>query len=211
VIRYRLGEAAANRRAFAAAAVGAATSLAPALFGVVLLGKVGWRPTAVFWVVAVGLAALVALRLAVGYQAARRRLVAMVVTLGEGEILLETARETTSIDRARVASIVEVEGDLGGLRVESCADPTTGVVSVVHVPRGGESFGEVRAQLEKWQTPARRGRRGLWARLALGVAVVTGIFFAPFLFDDFVGRSKLVAAFLVVGMWLSMRWVLRKG
>jgi hypothetical protein len=46
-------------------------------------------------------------------------------------------------------------------------------------------------------------------RVAVGVAVVAAIFFVPFLLEDFVARSKLVAAALVAGMWLVTRVVLR--
>jgi hypothetical protein len=45
--------------------------------------------------------------------------------------------------------------------------------------------------------------------VAMGVAVVGAIFFVPFLLEDFVARSKLVAAALVAGMWLVMRVVMR--
>jgi hypothetical protein len=55
----------------------------------------------------------------------------------------------------------------------------------------------------------RRGRRGPAMRVAMGVAVVAAIFFVPFLLEDFVARSKLVAVGLVAGMWLVMRVALR--
>ena len=46
-------------------------------------------------------------------------------------------------------------------------------------------------------------------RLAVGAMVVVAIFFVPFLLEDLVARSKLVAAGLVAGMWLVMRVVMR--
>jgi hypothetical protein len=210
VIRYRLGEAPATRRALAAAAVGALTSLAPVLLAVVLLNRLAWRLTAAFWAVAAALTVLVVVRGVVGYGVTRRRLRALVVTLGDHDVRVEAAREACVIERAQVASIVEIEGALGGLRIESLPDPRDGAVSVIHVPRGGESFAEMRACLERWRPLERRGRRGPAVRFALGAVVVAGIFFVPFLLDDFVARSKLVAAGLVVGMWLVMRAVVRR-
>jgi hypothetical protein len=215
VIRYRLGAAPAARRARNSAAVAAVASLAPIVLTLVLLGKLGWQPTGpasvVLWVLSALVAVLVVVRAAVAYGAARRRLGALVVTLDGDHIRMEAARNACTIERARVARVVEVAGALGGLRVESEPDPRTGVVSVVRVPRGGDAFGDVRARLEAWRPLERRGRRGPAVRLALGAIVVVGIFFVPFLLDDFVARSKLVAAGLVVAMWLVMRVVIRRG
>jgi hypothetical protein len=208
VIHYRLDDALATRRARAAAAVGAVTSLAPIVFAVVLLTRLGWQPTTPFWAVAVVLVVLVVVRGAVGYRAARRRLRGLVVTVTDDDIRVESARDAYAIERIRAARIVEVEGALGGLRVESVPDPHGGGVSVVHVPRGGEAFGELRACLARWAPIERRGRRGPAVRLAVGAVVVAGIFFVPFLLDDFVGRSRLAAAGLVVGMWLVMRAIM---
>jgi hypothetical protein len=66
VIRYRLGDVPARRRARASVAVGAATSVAPVVLAVVLLNKLGWQPTVAFWAVAVALGALVVARAVVG-------------------------------------------------------------------------------------------------------------------------------------------------
>jgi hypothetical protein len=209
VIRYQLGDAAATARARAAAAVGAVTSLAPVVFAVVLVRRIGWAPTGEFWAVVVALGALVVVRAAVAYATARRKLRALVVTVSDDDLRVESTRDGYTIDRARVARIVEVTGALGGLRVESEPDPRSGVVFVAHVPRGGEGYAEVRAHLEPWRPIERRGRRGPAVRVAIGVAVVAAIFFVPFLLEDFVVRSKLLAAGLVVGMWLAMRTALR--
>jgi hypothetical protein len=211
VIRYRLGDAPAARRARASAAIRAASSLAPAVLAVVLLNKFGWQPTAAFWAVAGALGVLVGARAVVGYGAVHRRLRALVVVVDDDDIRVEAARDALGIRRASVARIVEVEGALGGLRVESAPDPRSGVVSVVRVPRGGEAFGEVRASLERWRPLERRGRRGPAMRFVLGATVVAAIFFVPFLLDDFVGRSKFVAAGLVLAMWLVMRAVMSRG
>ena len=68
---------------------------------------------------------------------------------------------------------------------------------------------EVRARLEPWRSIERRGRRGPAVRFAFGAAIVAAIFFAPFLLEDFVASSKLVAAGLVAGMWVVMRGAIR--
>ena len=44
----------------------------------------------------------------------------------------------------------------------------------------------------------------------LGIAVVVGIFFLPFVFDDFVAKSKVAAFVVVLGIWLAMRIVARR-
>jgi hypothetical protein len=155
------------------------------------------------------LVALVLVRAAAGYGAARRRLAALVVDVADDGLHVETAREAWTIERARVARIVEVDGRLGGLRVESLPDPRSGEVFEAQIPRGGEGYGEVRARLDAWRLVERRGRRGPAVRFAIGALVVAGIFFVPFVLEDFVARSKVLAAALVAGMWLVTRLVLR--
>ncbi len=215
MIHYRLGGAAATRRARALAAVGALASLAPVGLAAVLLDRLGRLSEAggsgLFAALAVSLAGLVAVRAGVGYRASSRRLSALVIDVDEDRIDARAGRDACSIERVRVARIVEIAGSLGGLRVESEPDPRTGLVSVVRVPRGGDAFGEVRAILEGWRPIDRSGRRGPAARVALGALVVAAIFFLPFLLDDFVARSKVLAAGLVIAMWLVVRKVLRRG
>jgi hypothetical protein len=213
VILYRLGDAAATRRARAMAAVGALASLAPVAMAAVLLDKldVPGASGGAFWWVAGALGLLVGVRAAVGYDVASKRLRALVVTLEDERIRMETGRVAATVERAAVARIVEIGGPLGGLRVESRPDKQTGTVAVVRVPRGGEAFGEVRARLEQWRPVERRGRRPAMARVALGVFVVAAIFFLPFVLDDFIARSRILAALAVAGMWLAVRRVLRTG
>jgi hypothetical protein len=67
----------------------------------------------------------------------------------------------------------------------------------------------VRAHLEGWRAIERRGRRGPAVRLAMGAVIVLAFFFAPFVLEDLVARSKVFAAALVVGMWAAMRAALR--
>jgi hypothetical protein len=209
LIRYRLGDAEATRRARWAAALHAASSMAPLALAVVLLHRLGWAPPLAFWAVAIAIIALIATRAAVGYARASRKLRALVVTVGEGDIHVESGSSGVAIARPRVARIVEIDGSLGGLRVESLPEGRSGVVSEARVPRGGVGYADVRARLESWHPIERRGRRGPLVRVAIGVAVVAGIFFIPFLLEDFVARSKVVAAGLVAGMWLVVRAVTR--
>jgi hypothetical protein len=186
VIRYELGAAAARRRAAAGSAIGAATALAPVVLGLELLPHLGWSPTGIFWAVAAAIGAL-----------------------DDDAIATATPSDTLTVPRARVARIVEVHGALGGLRVESQPDPRTGVVLIASVPRGGDRFGDVRAALERWRPIERRPRLGVGVRVLSGAAVVAAVFFLPFLLDDFVARSKVAAAFLVVLAWAVARWTMR--
>ena len=55
----------------------------------------------------------------------------------------------------------------------------------------------------------RRSRRGPAVRFAMGALLVASIFFLPFILDDFVSHSKLVAASLVAVAWIAMRFALR--
>jgi hypothetical protein len=208
VIRYSLGDAEATRRARWAAVVGAVSSLAPIGLAVVLLHRLGWSPTTAFWAVVGALVALVVTRASVGYGSARRKLRALVVTVGEDDIHVASTRDGYGIPRARVARIVEIDGSLGGLRVESYPD-ARGVIYEARVPRGGEGYADVRRRLESWRPIERRGRRAPRVRLALGALVVAAFFFVPFLLDDFVAHSKMIAAGLVAAMWLVMRMVTR--
>lgn len=210
LIRYRLGDAEATRRARAAAMVRAATSLAPIAMAIVLLRRLGWGPGAPFWGVAGVLVALIATRAVVGYGGMRRKLRALVVTVSDEGIGVETTGDAFAIPWPRVARVVEVAGSLGGIRVESVPDERTGTVNEAHVPRGGDGYAELRGRLEARGPIDRRGRRGPALRVAIGALVVAGIFFVPFLLEDFVARSRMVAAGLVGGMWIAMRLAMRR-
>ena len=138
LIRYRLGDVAAARRAQATAAVNGATSLAPVALAIVLLNKFGWHPSTAYWAVTAALGVLVVVRAVLAYEAALRRLRSLVFLVGDAGIRVEARRDTYGIASTKIARIVEVDGALGGLRVESSRDPSTGMVSVVRIPRGGE-------------------------------------------------------------------------
>jgi hypothetical protein len=162
-----------------------------------------------FWAVAAAIGALVVARTASQYTTARRRLGSLRVTIDDDAIATATSSDALTVPRERIARIVEVHGALGGLRVESEPDPRTGVVLIVSVPRGGDRFGDVRAALERWRPIDRRPRLGVGVRVLSGAAVVAAVFFLPFLLDDFVARSKLVAGLIVLLAWAVARWTMR--
>jgi hypothetical protein len=215
VIRYRLGVRAARRRALAAAVVGATVALAPLLLALELLPRLpqlprlAWPTNGTLWAVAAGLGALVMVRTTLQYKTTKRRLAALEVTLDDESIATRTSTESLTIARGQVARIVEIDGELGGVRVESKPDPRSGVVLVANVPRGGDGFGDVRARLEQWRAIERRPRAGVGVRVLLGACVVAAIFFLPFFLADFVARSNVVAAVLVVVAWAVTRWTMR--
>jgi hypothetical protein len=208
-IEYRLGDVAATRRARATALLGAASSLAPVVLAVVLMRRLGLGLSGAFWAVAAALSVLVLVRAMVSFGAMRRSLRSLAVVVSDDGVRVATARDARAIPRARVARIIEVEGALGGLRVESSTDPAGELGAAVYIPRGGADFGRIRARLEGWRAIERRGRRGPGARFAMGTAIVLAFFFAPFVLEDVVARSKVFAAALVVGMWAAMRVALR--
>jgi hypothetical protein len=209
VIRYQLGAAAAGRRAGAASLIGAATALAPVVLGLELLPRLGWAPSGMFWGVALAIFALIVARTASQYATTRRRLAALRVTVDDESIETATSSDALTIARSRVARVVEIDGSLGGVRVESEPDARSGVVLVATVPRGGERFGDVRAALEQWRAIERRPRLGVRVRVLFGAAIVAAFFFLPFLLDDFVARSRAIAALLVLLAWAVTRWTMR--
>lgn len=209
VIAYGLGDDAAGRRARWVAVVGAVAGLAPIVLAVELLGRMAFRPPRAVWAIFFAAGVLVLVRAVVQAGAARRRLRALRVTIDEAAITAASWREVHRVERDRVARIVEVDGALGGIRVESLPDPRTFAVTVASLPRGGPGYGEARARLERWRSIDRRGRRGPLVRLALGAAVVVSMFVLPFVLEDFVARSPAAAAVIVVLAWLTMRVALR--
>lgn len=209
MIRYRLDDAQASRRALVSTLVGAVTTLGPVALAAALVGRLGWAPGGLFWALAAALVALTVTRAIVAYSGLRRRLRALVFTLDDGLLSADSPQASESLPRDRVRRIVEVDGALGGLRVRS--DPAAREVVEIRIPRGGEGYAEVRAQLETWHAVERRGRRGLAVRLAMGVLVVAAIFFLPFLLDDFVSNSRWIAAALVGAAWLAVRSAMRGG
>ena len=209
VVRYQLDAAAAMRRARTLAVVGTISAAAPLLLLVGLTRRFAWTEPGIFWVLGGAVAVLVTVRAAVQYSTAKRRLGALRIVVDDQGIATRTARQSYSIARARVARIVEIDGALGGLRVESEPEGGNGTVLVVSVPRGGDAFAEVRARLEQWHAIERRRRSGPARRVLLGALVVGAIFFLPFVLDDLAPRSNLMIGVFVLVAWLAMRAALR--
>ena len=209
MICYQLGAAAATRRARTLAAVGAITAAAPLLLLVGLTRRFGWAPTGMFWGLVAAAGALVTARTTVQYTTAKRRLGALRVVVDDQSIATRTAHQSYAIPRGRVARIVEIDGALGGLRVESEPEAGSGAVLIANVPRGGQEFAQVRARLEQWRAIERRRRGGPAKRLLLGALVVGAIFFLPFVLDDLAARSNLVIGLFLLVAWLAMRAALR--
>jgi hypothetical protein len=209
MIAYELGDAASTSRARAVAIVWAGATLAPLVLAVEILTRNGWNLPPAFWAVAAALAALVVVRALVHYGASRRRLRSLRVLVDADSITTSTRRESHMIRRADVARIVEIDGPLGGLRVEPRRDAAGAIGPSATVPRGGAGFGELRAALESWGSIERRGLRGPAARVGIVVAIVAGVFFLPFFLDDVVLRSHWLAPISVVLVWVAMRWAMR--
>ena len=203
-IVYRLSDRAARTRARASAIVGAASTLAPALLVVVLLEKLGYAPGRAAMMCA---ALLVMLAIARAFASARRierHLRAFEITVDDAGIAVTTLPAAQRILRGTIEKMVEIDGMLGGLRVEMPEER-------LDIPRGGELFGELRAALEAWRPVERAPRRRRVARAGLIVLFVLAIFFLPFFLDDLVGRSRVGAMVLVGGLWLAMLFARSRG
>jgi hypothetical protein len=213
VICYQLGAVAATRRARALAAVGATTAAAPLMLAAGILHRFAHRlaltPTSLMWMVAIAGGVLVSVRALVQYSSAKQRLRALRVVVDDHSIATRTAHNAYAIPLARVARIVEIEGALGGLRIESEPEAGNGTVLVASVPCGGEAFAQVRSRLERWRAIERRQRRGPAKRWLLGALIVAAIFFLPFVLDDIAPRSNFIIAAFVALAWMAMRWALR--
>ena len=207
VTRYALDEAAATRRARWAALVSIATPLGPVVLGVVLLRRLAWGPSPLVSAVVAALLALIVVRGCVRYAAVKRRVGMLVVTLEDDEIRVETTRDGVAIARADVTRIVEIDGSLGGLVVESRR--AAGESVEAHIPQGGHGYAELCAKLERWRPVERRPRGRPSTRLMFGAVIVAAFFFVPFFLDDVVAHSKFFAAGMVAASWLALRMVLR--
>lgn len=206
---YRLDPPIARRRAAAGAAAGTVAALAPVLVGLALLARANERAGApLLGAGAAAIAVLAALRTLLAYRRARAELGALRVEAREDALLVRTRRGTRRVPLDAVERVVEYPGWLGGLRVELADgwDGTRGAPGFLDVPRGGDGFGELRAALDRVKPIATPRRRGAAARVALGAAIVLGLFFVPFLLAD-LGRSPLVVLAIVVLAWAALRLV----
>jgi hypothetical protein len=207
-VRYELGDEAARSRAVWTAVLGSAAALGPVALVVVIAQKLGW--TSQPWMAA-GVAALGALALARGalsFVRLRRRLRAFRVAIEDDAIVVTTASAELRVGREAIVKVTELEGALGGLRVQLRDDDA--LPERIDIPRGGSAYGALRASIATMHAIERAPRRGAITRFVIGAAVVAGIFFLPFFFEDFVVRSKGIALALVLAMWLAARLVARR-
>jgi hypothetical protein len=210
-IEYSLGADAVKKRARATSAIATAAMFAPVALVVVLLRRLGYgtgpaeRPALA---IACGVFALVCVRAFVEARRLRRRLERLRVVAGADELRIETEAGTTRVPRAAIARAVEIDGLLGGVRLE--LRDLDDAPERVDLPRGGEAFGALRARIASWTPVERAPRRGRAARIAIGVVVIAAIFFLPFILEDFFGRSKPAALALVLGLWIALRLLARR-
>jgi hypothetical protein len=207
VITYALAPRAVVTRARALSAWNAAAMAAPAWLVVVLIAQLGLAPVAWLGVAAGAMAILAAARATAEYGGARRRLAAFVIEADDAGLSLRTGRGALRIAPTAIARVVEIHGPLGGLRLflEGPDMP-----SRVDVPRGGEGFGDLRERIAGWRSIDRARRRNRVARVVLGLAVVAGLFFLPFVIDDVRG-SKVGVAVVLVAAWLAMRLAIARS
>ncbi len=209
---YCLDAAIARKRALAGAAAGTIATVGPVVFGLVLLLRTGAALdrtllSAVWGAIAV----LATMRFFLAFRRTRAELTAMRIEMANDAVEVRTRRKTHRVAREVVESITEIPGWLGGLRVNLTEgwDGSRGSPAYLDVPRGGEGFGELRAALEKWKAVEPPKRRGRIARIGIGIGIVLGLFFVPFLVAD-VGQSPLLAAAMVLGGFVAMRIALSR-
>lgn len=184
----------------------------PAIFGLVLLLRTGAAlDRTLVWGVCGAIAVLGTVRSVIAFRRTRAELSALKIEMENDVALVRTRRKTHRVPREAVESITEIPGWLGGLRVNLAEgwDGSRGSPAYLDVPRGGEGFGELRAALEKWKTVELPKRRGRIARIAIGLGIVLGLFFVPFLVAD-VGQSPILAAALVLAAFVAMRIALSR-
>ena len=214
-MEYRLSPDAVLSRARASAALATASSIAPAVFTVLALYKMDLVPRLYLGIVLGLLTLLAAARIAFGYTQLVKHLSAFMVRLTdepEEVVMISTRRGRFDIPKTSITRVREIDGALGGLRVELARgwDGENDSPELVDVPRGGAGFGELRASFERIKAVERPRKKTRIARIALGVLVVVGIFFLPFFLDDLFGRSKMLAVGLVLVVWVGLRVVVRR-
>jgi hypothetical protein len=180
-----------------------ATALAPVALVVVLLHRIGTRFGPLAIALLCGVAVLGGVRAALTYTRLRARLRRFKIDVEPERLEVHTASASISVPQRAVARVVEISGPLGGLTIR--LSPPSGEIESFDVPRGGERFGDVRAQIEAWRSIERTPRRSVALRIAIGGVVVAAIFFLPFLLDDLASRSKAFAAIAVLGVWVALR------
>jgi len=206
-LRYALAPGAVAARARMVALSGAAVAVAPAWLVIALVAQLGLVSRAVVVVVAAAVGILGIARGALEYARARRRLSVFAIDADDAALAVSTVRGDTRVPAGAIERVTEVDGAYGGLRVELRPGA---IPSRFDVPRGGESFGELRSWLASRAPVERAARRGLGGRIALVAAVVLALFFVPFVVADARGSRVAVALVLLVA-WGAMRAIAARG
>ncbi len=209
-VRYALSERAVNARARTSAVVGTAIAAAPLVMVVIVLRKLGYPLGGMAAAIASALGALLVVRGYAEYARVRSRLRLFHVDFGEAKLVVVGRSAKLALASTAIERVIAIDGPLGGLRVLVRGGGGPDTPARVDIPKGGEGFVELRDRLASWAPIERAGRRSRATRIVLGVAVVVGIFFLPFVFDDFVARSKIAAFVVILGVWLAMRVVARR-
>jgi len=116
---------------------------------IVLIAQMELAPLRIIVPIAVLVAVLGAARAVVGYRSTTRRLGALVVSFDGASLAVRTARAALNIVPSDVMRIVEVDGPLGGLRLE--LRETDDLPARIDLPRGGALFADLRVALGHWR------------------------------------------------------------
>ena len=207
-LEYTLSPAAARARARVMAAWSAGGTALPPVLVIVLIAQMDLAPLRIIGPIAALVLVLGVVRGVLGYRGTARRLGALAVALDPESLSIRTVRDALRIVPTDVTRIVDVDGPLGGLRLE--LRESDDLPARIDLPRGGARFADLRAALAIWRPIDRTPRRRRITRFAFGVMVVLGIFFMPFFVDDVVGRSRIAACAMIVALWAVMRAVLSR-
>jgi len=202
-LHYSLAPRVVVRRARALALAGGMIAVAPAWLVLALAVQLGIASRTAAYAVTAVVGLLGVTRAIVTFARARRRLAALHIDADAEGLTVTGERGPLRVQGHAITRALEVEGRYGGLRLEIAAGPQS-VPSRIDVPRGGESFGELRARIAAWSPLARPPRRPAWARALLAVAVVLALFFVPFAVADARG-TRVAAAILLLVTWGLIR------
>jgi hypothetical protein len=200
-LTYSLAPRAVVARARVVALTGTAMAVAPAWLVVVLVAQLRLAPLSLSIGIGLAIALLGIARGAVELARAKRRLTELAIEIDGDELVVCTARARTRVPPGSINQVTEIDGTYGGLRVALSAP---GLPPRFDIPRGGDSFADLRAWLVARAPLVRPPRRARSTRIAIGAAVVLGLFFVPFVVADARG-SRLAVALVLLLAWGGMR------
>ncbi len=200
-MRYVLAPRSVSVRAGVVSASSAAAAVAPAWLVIVLARELGLvaRAPAIGLAVAIGLLGLA--RGLLLRRRAARRLAALAIEIDGEEMTVRTIGEAVRIPASAIARVSDIGGAYGGLRIELAG---AGLPARFDVPKGGDTFADLRAWLLAHAPLTQAPRRRRVPRIALAGAVVLTLFFIPFVVADVRG-SRVAIALLLLAAWAAMR------